>query len=75
MDKGPNDDVSIGSDEEISDGIQHQLEAHIAGLKSVEINKDGEVDNSTNSDIVNDRSNNSADKGIPSSDTFQQFKI
>jgi hypothetical protein len=79
MDEGPNDDVSIGSDEEIVDGIQHQLEAHIAGLKSVEVNEDGEVDNSTKSDTVNDGSNNSADEeqfdeNIPSSDTFEQFK-
>ncbi len=79
IDEGPNDDVSIGSDEEIEDGIQHQLEAHIAGLKSAEVNKDGEVGNSANGNTVNDGSNNSADEeqfdeNIKSSDTFQQFK-
>ncbi len=62
MDEVPNDDVSIGSDKEIEDGIQHQLEAHISGLKSAEVNEVGEVDNSTNSDTVNDGSNNSTDE-------------
>ena len=77
IDEGPNDDVSIGSDEEIVDGIQHQLEAHIAGLKSVEDSDGGQVDNSTNF-TVNDGSDSISDDeqfddNIPSSETFQQL--
>jgi hypothetical protein len=78
VDEDPNDDVSIESIEDIGDRIQQQLEAHIAGLKSVEDSDDGQVDNSTNftvnggSDSISD--DEQFDDNIPSSETFQQFK-
>lgn len=78
LDEDQDNDVPIGAEEGIEDDIQHQLEAHIAGLKSVEDKEDGEVDNSTGTAIVSDDSNNVAeqfDVDIPSSDTFVKLNI
>jgi hypothetical protein len=71
---------SIETDEESEEGLQHTLEAHIAGLKSVESREDAEVDNSTNVDTANntsieiDNDDDQFDNMVKSSDTFQQFK-
>jgi hypothetical protein len=75
MDEGPSDDESADT---IEDGIQHQLEAHIAGLRSVETSEESEVDNSIN-DTVSDGADSGADAGgldenTPSSEAFHQFK-
>jgi hypothetical protein len=81
QDLDDNDGVeSIGSSEESEEGMQHTLEAHIAGLKSVESREDAEVDNSTDVDTANDTSievdnnDDQFDNMVKSSDAFQQFK-
>ncbi|KAL3774710.1 hypothetical protein HJC23_002010 [Cyclotella cryptica] len=68
------------SSEESDERMQHAIEAHIAGLKSVEFNDEAEDDNSTNVETQNDNAteveNNEdqLDDTVQGSDAFKQFK-
>ena len=71
-------DSSEGTDEV----MQHTIEAHIAGLKSVETNEEAEVDNSINSETqdinaaeCSDDENASLDDTLQGTDAFKQFKV